>query len=221
MPTDREHGKRTLAVVLGDEQTRYFFAFLVGLAAIMLLGIVLVTIFGPRFRYKDVLFGIALLATGVALGAAAFVKTLIGALGWVGVMGIGAGAAYVLGFAHLHEQANDEVRGRTFAALFSLLRIGLLTAMMLALPLSSFLDGRLPGLLSSGIRDVLLVGGLTMALSGAATLWSVRRSLIALSHAPRPEVEAASEAYRQYRKSVAGLGETAEIERVPPGGDGK
>jgi 1,4-dihydroxy-2-naphthoate octaprenyltransferase len=42
-PTDHEHGKRTLAVVLGDQQTRYFFAFLVGLAAIMLLGIVIVT----------------------------------------------------------------------------------------------------------------------------------------------------------------------------------
>jgi 1,4-dihydroxy-2-naphthoate octaprenyltransferase len=42
-PTDHEHGKRTLAVVLGDEQTRYFFAFLVAVAAIMLLGIVLVT----------------------------------------------------------------------------------------------------------------------------------------------------------------------------------
>ncbi|MGA9746645.1 MAG: 1,4-dihydroxy-2-naphthoate polyprenyltransferase [Nocardioides sp.] len=43
VPTDREAGKRTLAVVLGDEQTRFLFAFLVGLAAIMLLGIVLVT----------------------------------------------------------------------------------------------------------------------------------------------------------------------------------
>ena len=43
VPTDREHGKRTLAVLLGDEQTRYFFAFLVGLAAIVLLGVALVT----------------------------------------------------------------------------------------------------------------------------------------------------------------------------------
>ena len=182
------------------------------------IGIVLVTIFGPRFRYKDVLFGIALLITGVSLGSAAFVKTLIGAIGWVGVMGVGAGAAYVLGFAHLHEQATDEVRGRTFAALFSLLRIGLLTSMMLALPLAGFMRGRLPGMLSSGIRDVLLIGGLTMAASGAGTLWSVRRSLMALSHAPRPEMEAATEAFRKYRKTVTGLPETAEIERISDGG---
>jgi dTMP kinase len=184
-------------------------------------GIILVTIFGPRFRYKDVLFGIALVLTGIALGAAAFVKTIIGAIGWVTVMGIGAGAAYVLGFAHLHEQASDEVRGRTFAALFSLLRIGLLTSMMLALPLAGFLDGLLPGLLASGTRDVLLVGGATMLTSGLLTLWSVRRSLIYLSHAPRPEVESGVEAFRKYRKTVTGLGETAEIERVDTGGAGK
>jgi 1,4-dihydroxy-2-naphthoate octaprenyltransferase len=42
-PTDRGTGKRTLAVVLGDEQTRYFFVFLVALAAIALLGVVLET----------------------------------------------------------------------------------------------------------------------------------------------------------------------------------
>ncbi len=184
-------------------------------------GIVLVTIFGPRFRYKDVVFGIALLLTGVALAAAAFVKTLIGGLGWIGLMGVGAGAAYVLGFAHLHEQADDAVRGRTFAALFSLLRIGLLTSMMLALPLAGFFDGRLPGLLSNGTRDVLLVGGITMLISGSLTLWSVRRNLIALSHAPRPEVDAATEAFRRYRKTVTGLEETAEIDRVESGGPEK
>jgi MFS family permease len=132
-------------------------------------------------------------------------------------MGVGAGAAYVLGFAHLHEQAEDSVRGRTFAALFSLLRIGLLTSMMLALPLAGFFDGMLPGLLSSGIRDVLLLGGLTMLLTGSLTLWSVRRNLMALSHSSRPEVDAATEAFRQYRKTVTGLGETAEVDRIDGG----
>lgn len=180
-------------------------------------GIILVTIFGPRFKYKDVLFGFALVLTGVSLAAAAFVKTIIGAIGWVALMGIGAGAAYVLGFAHLHEQASDEIRGRTFAALFSMLRIGLLTSMMLALPLAGFFNGLLPGILASGTRDVLLLGGATMLTSGLLTLWSVRRSLVALSHAPRPEMDDGVEAFRKYRKTVTGLGETAEIERVDEG----
>ena len=43
IPTDREVGKRTLAVVLGEQQTRYFYAFLVAVAAIALLGVVLET----------------------------------------------------------------------------------------------------------------------------------------------------------------------------------
>jgi 1,4-dihydroxy-2-naphthoate octaprenyltransferase len=43
IPTDREVGKRTLAVVLGEQQTRYFYAFLVAVAAITLLGVVLET----------------------------------------------------------------------------------------------------------------------------------------------------------------------------------
>ena len=43
IPTDREVGKRTLAVVLGEEHTRYFFAFLVAVALVALLGVALTT----------------------------------------------------------------------------------------------------------------------------------------------------------------------------------
>ncbi len=43
IPTDEVAGKRTLAVVLGDEQTRYFFAFLVAAAVIALVGVALET----------------------------------------------------------------------------------------------------------------------------------------------------------------------------------
>ncbi len=43
IPTDREVGKRTLAVVLGEEQTRYLYAFLVAVAVIALVGIALQT----------------------------------------------------------------------------------------------------------------------------------------------------------------------------------
>jgi 1,4-dihydroxy-2-naphthoate octaprenyltransferase len=43
IPTDREVGKRTLAVVLGEEHTRYLYAFLVAVAAIALLGVMIET----------------------------------------------------------------------------------------------------------------------------------------------------------------------------------
>ena len=178
-------------------------------------GIVTVTIFGPRLVHKDVFFAISLLVAGVSLGAAAFVKTLFGGVGWVAAMGIGAGSAYVLGFAHLHEQTEDDLRGRTFAALLSLMRIGLLTSMMIAIPLAEVFDGVLPGLLSQGSRVVLLAGGGTILLSGLVTMWSVRRSLIALGHiGDRPEVGSAMEALRTYRKRVTGMDETNEMDAI-------
>ncbi|QNN51266.1 1,4-dihydroxy-2-naphthoate polyprenyltransferase [Nocardioides mesophilus] len=43
VPTDRVAGKRTLAVVLGEERTRYLYAFLVAVAAVLLVGVALET----------------------------------------------------------------------------------------------------------------------------------------------------------------------------------
>jgi hypothetical protein len=56
-----------------------------------------------------------------------------------------------------------------------------------------------------------------MMSTGLLTLWSVRRSLMALSHGARPEVDAATEAFRSYRKTVTGLEETAEVDRIDGG----
>lgn len=187
------------------------------------LGIVLVTIFGPRFTHKDILFGLALVVTGIALGAAGLVKTILGGVGWILVMGLGAGAGYVLGFAHLHEQTSDEIRGRTFAALFSLIRIGLLTAMTAALPVAGLLDGVFPGLLADGDRVVLILGGLTILLAGVATLWSVRRVLVQLGQVDRSRtIGAATEAFRSYRKSLSGRDPepTVEMDAIVEDDDG-
>jgi dTMP kinase len=180
-------------------------------------GIVLVTIFAPRFVYKDVLFGVALVVTGVSLGAAGFVKTIFGGVGWIFPMGIGAGSGYVLGFAHLHEQTKDEVRGRTFAALFSLMRIGLLASMAVALPASELLADVLPGMLSEGSRLVLILGGLLIMMAGLATLWSVRNRIMeATQTGARDDIRIATEAFRSYRKSVTGGVETEEMEAIDP-----
>lgn len=186
-------------------------AFGLGAAA----GIIGVTIFGPRFRYKDILFSLALILAGSTLAAAAFVSSLYGAIGWIAAMGIGAGSAYVLGFAHLHEQTEDEVRGRAFAALFSLMRIGLLTAMMLALPLANLFQNRLPGLLANGNRMVFLFGGLVMLTSGSVTLWSVRRSLVELGRqGDRPELTAATTAIKSHQRAVTGIEATQEVDII-------
>ena len=187
-------------------------AFGLGVAS----GVVVVTIFGPRIHHKDIFFAMALLITGAGLASAGLVKTLFGGAGWIAVMGLGTGAAYVLGFAHLHEQARDEVRGRTFAALFSLMRIGLLVSMTAALPLSGVFDGVIPGMLSEGSRVVLIVGGSTIFLAGVATLWRVRVILIAMGHIDRrSSLEAVTQAFRNYRRSVTGQQPTEEMNAVP------
>jgi len=43
IPTDREVGKRTLAVVLGDQQSRYLYAFLLAVALATLVGLAIAT----------------------------------------------------------------------------------------------------------------------------------------------------------------------------------
>jgi len=201
-----------------DAGTAGFPALLTAFGLGAAVGIVLVTIFGPRLEHKDISFALALLVAGFGLGATGFVKTVIGAAGWIALMGFGTGSAYVLGFAHLQEQAEDELRGRTFAALLALMRIGLLTSMAMALPLAALFDGLIPGLLGEGSRVVLLVGGAIMLVSGTVTLWSVRRMLIELGQMERrPVMETGIEMLRTYRRTVTGQPETEEIEAVHPG----
>ncbi len=68
IPTDREVGKRTLAVVLGDERTRGFYALLVGVALVALVGLVLATSTWAALAALGLL--VAARATRVVLGGA-------------------------------------------------------------------------------------------------------------------------------------------------------
>lgn len=166
-------------------------------------GIVLVTAYGPRIENKDVSFALSLIVTGVGLSAGSLVQSIFGGVGWIFVMGFGAGSAYVFGFAYLHEQVLDEVRGRTFAALFSLMRIGFLASMAAAPPLALLANDVLPGLLATGSRVVLLIGGGLITLSGVTTLISIRRHILAPDavEARIKSLEAATEAFRSMRET--------------------
>ncbi|MGZ8737960.1 MAG: 1,4-dihydroxy-2-naphthoate polyprenyltransferase, partial [Nocardioides sp.] len=89
-------GKRTLAVVLGDEQTRYLFAFLVAVAAILLLGVALET--GPFAMLGLAYLATAYPATRLVLGGAEG-RALIPVLQKVGVAEILYAAGIFLGIA--------------------------------------------------------------------------------------------------------------------------
>ncbi|MGH8873645.1 MAG: MFS transporter [Acidimicrobiia bacterium] len=137
-------------------------------------GMLGVTLFGSMLTRRELVVGLSLALTGVGIILTAFSGTVWGGAGWVLLAGLGTGAAYVMGFTHLHEQVTDEIRGRTFGALFAVGRAALLISFALAGLGAAALQGLLPGELNNGIRAVLALGGVVIVSAGAVTLWAVR-----------------------------------------------
>jgi MFS family permease len=108
----------------------------------------------------------------VGAGAAMAVAVTMSDLGltmtFIGLMGVCAGAVYVLGFTILQESVEDELRGRTFATLYTLSRLCMLISLSLA-PLVSRLFDDVSNALIDG---ELSVGGVTLSIPGVRlTLW--------------------------------------------------
>jgi dTMP kinase len=142
------------------------------------LGMLGVTVIATINTRREPLFGFSLLVAGVAIGLAALADQVLGAAGWAFVAGVGTGVAYVTGFTHLHASVADEVRGRTFAAVYTFSRTALLISFALAGAGAAALAGVLPGELNNGIRAVMLLGGVVVTLAGlvvliGANLWKV------------------------------------------------
>jgi dTMP kinase len=153
-----------------------FFAIVTTLGTGAAVGIGVVSLYSSRLVRRDLVFGVSTLATGLGLTMASITNTVFGASTWMLVMGLGAGSAYVMGFSHLHEQVSDDMRGRVFATLFSLMRIGLFVSMALAVPLEAALrrSWAPDWLFGQPTRTVLFLGGATIAFVGLGVLWSLR-----------------------------------------------
>ena len=108
----------------------------------------------------------------VGAGASMLVAVTMSSLGltmlFIGFMGICAGAVYVLGFTILQETVEDELRGRTFATLYTLSRLCMLISLSLAPLVSRVLDD-----ISRALVDGELgLAGATISLPGVRlTLW--------------------------------------------------
>jgi dTMP kinase len=101
----------------------------------------------------------------------------------VGGLGLCAGAVYILGYTILQTNVDDELRGRTFATLYTMTRICLLAAFTLAPVLSRLLDSLSTRFVNGhidllgvtmrvpGVRLTLWLAGLLILLAGA---WSYR-----------------------------------------------
>ena len=108
----------------------------------------------------------------VGAGASMLVAVSMGSLGltmtFVAVMGVCAGAVYVLGFTILQETVDDELRGRTFATLYTLSRLCMLISLSMAPLVSRVLDN-----VSNSLFDgELSIGQADFSVPGVRlTLW--------------------------------------------------
>ena len=130
-------------------------------------GVIGVSVFQRRLP-KEWVFVAAVFVAGVSLVTAASMSTLGTSAAFVAVLGVCAGTVYVLGFTLLHEHVGDDLRGRIFSALYTLVRLCVLVAFAVG-PFLSELLGQLSDRLVDGQLDLR---AMTIAVPGVRlTLW--------------------------------------------------
>lgn len=107
---------------------RGFSSVLGFLATGMIIGLLAVGVIAKRVQ-KDVVFSMSLLLLGVSLILLASTGSLEYAVPVASMLGFFGGAAYSTGYALMHENTEDAVRGRTFSAAYTAIRIGTLVGL--------------------------------------------------------------------------------------------
>lgn len=113
-------------------------------------------------------FTMALVGAGIFLVLASSISQVHASTAMVFGIGICAGAVYVLGFTLLHENVDDELRGRVFSTFYLLVRGCVLLALVVGPLMEDLLDR-----LSSGLWDRHVeLFGVGVAVPGVRlTLW--------------------------------------------------
>ena len=167
--------------VLGGGTTGYS-VLATGLGSGVAVGVVIMSIFGRRITSSlDQLeaFMMALAGASVGLIAAATFSVWIGVIISISFLGLCGGVVYVLGFTLLHTTVEDDLRGRVFSGLYSLIRICLAVSLVAGTLLSALLSSLAPNEVSlfgvslalPGVRLTLWLGGLII---GGSTLFVLR-----------------------------------------------
>ncbi|EFC81741.1 dTMP kinase [Parafrankia sp. EUN1f] len=162
--------------ILGGGDSAYgvlFGAVFIGLAGGMAAG---PRLLGDYSRTR--LFGVCVTGAGITLVIVAIIPNLVIACILVVLVGAFAGVAWVTGYTLLQAEVADELRGRTFALVQSLVRVDLLLVLAAApalVGLIGFHEVHLWGdinVRADGVTAVLLGGGL---LAVAVGLFSYRQ----------------------------------------------
>lgn len=171
--------------VLGGDDDG-FGAILTALGLGVACGVAVLSALQSRVDKPRVFIG-SVFAAGTALFVAVSVSELWATLIGVFALGIAAGGVYVLGFTILHESVADELRGRVFSALYTLVRFCLLVAIAVGGFLSEALDWVFAELFDSeigiggahlqliGVRGALWLAALMIWAAAGLALMSLRR----------------------------------------------
>ena len=111
-------------------------------------------------------FSLSLVLAGLGVMAVAFTDSLGTAASGAALAGLGTGGAYVLGFTAIHAAVDDDVRGRTFAALFTLSRLAVVLVLPIAPLVAVAAEGVFAGELGNGLRFTLAMSGSVVLLVG-------------------------------------------------------
>jgi dTMP kinase len=149
-------------------------------------GVVLLSVTQKKLP-KVRMFELSIFGAGGALIIAASMSSLSLTIIGIFILGICGGSVYVVGFTLLHENVDDELRGRIFSALYTIVRLCLLIAFALGPFLSELLDtlsGRLftnrtitvlgRDLFVPGERLTLWLAGVIILAAGMVVYWSLR-----------------------------------------------
>lgn len=135
---------------------------------------------------RETVFDFAVMGTGVFLMIAATLSSLFPAALAVALLGACAGTSYVTGFTVLQETVQDDMRGRIFATLYTVIRMCLLVALVISPLWADFWDWIVNdvadvGVVSigqvdysfPGVRIALWGGGLITLGAGLYARWSM------------------------------------------------
>ena len=157
--------------VIGDANK--FSLFITALGVGVAIGVVALGALQKRLP-KERVFPLLVFFAGVSLFFGVSMSTFwLAALGVLG-LGLCAGSVYVLGFTLLQEYTDDELRGRVFTTLLTLVRMCVLLALMLGPILATIFNGFAKAATGATGDEVPTVSlfGLEVAVPGVRlTLW--------------------------------------------------
>ncbi|HTR69215.1 MAG TPA: dTMP kinase [Mycobacteriales bacterium] len=185
----------------------------VGLAAGMFLGPRLAGGFSRRR-----LVGLGIIACGLTLAIESVVPNLALAILTTAVMGFWAGLVWVVALTLVGSEVSDELRGRTFAFIYNLMRIVLLTMVVAAPAVAGAIGPHELTVADSQVR----LDGITLTLFGFGVLAMVLGSICYRLMDDRPDVSLWADltaAARRNRPQL-GRGTTAGLFIAFEGGEG-